>query len=326
MQLIDNYQRRFQYLRLSLTERCNFQCQYCLPNGYQVPAEGEPHFLSLSEIGHLVDAFCELGVKKIRLTGGEPTLRKDFTDIVALIRTNPAVEFLAITTNGARLAQKAQQWRDAGVDGINISIDSFRPNTFQLITGQDRLQQVLDGVDAALSAGFKSVKINTVLMKGLNDQLQDYLDWIQTHPVELRFIELMEMSDNGDFFNRWHVSGAQIEQQLLQQGWQLQVRSQLSGPAKVYAHPDYQGRIGLIMPYSKGFCEQCNRLRVSARGKFHFCLFGEQGIELRDLLQNRCQRAQLQQRVLDGLTIKPVSHYLQQHRTGVIQNLSQLGG
>ena len=324
MQLMDNYQRRFQYLRLSITEQCNFQCQYCLPQGYQ--SNKDHKFLSLSEINNIVATFTELGVHKIRLTGGEPTLRRDFTDILSMISSYPSIKELAITTNGSRLLKNITHWQQAGLTAINISIDSFSPHLFKLITGQDKLKEIIQCVEKSLEVGIKKVKINTVLMKNMNDNLSDYLAWIKHRPVDLRFIELMETGESDEVFNRYHLAGNLIETQLLAQGWQLQPKVALSGPAKVYSHSDYQGKIGLIMPYSKDFCKSCNRLRVSSLGKLHYCLFGDEAVDLRDLLVSADQKEQLKARVLASLMSKPEKHFLHDHKVGITPNLSYIGG
>jgi molybdenum cofactor biosynthesis protein A, bacterial len=324
MQLMDNYQRRFQYLRLSITEQCNFQCQYCLPQGYQ--SNKDHKFLSLSEINNIVATFTELGVHKIRLTGGEPTLRRDFTDILSMISSYPSIKELAITTNGSRLLKNITHWQQAGLTAINISIDSFSPHLFKLITGQDKLKEIIQCVEKSLEVGIKKVKINTVLMKNMNDNLSDYLAWIKHRPVDLRFIELMETGESDEVFNRYHLAGNLIETQLLAQGWQLQPKVALSGPAKVYSHSDYQGKIGLIMPYSKDFCKSCNRLRVSSLGKLHYCLFGDEAVDLRDLLVSADQKEQLKARILASLMSKPEKHFLHDHKVGITPNLSYIGG
>jgi GTP 3',8-cyclase len=324
MQLVDNYQRRFQYLRLSITELCNFQCQYCLPNGYQPNKKHQ--FLSLNEIDNVVSTFTELGVHKIRLTGGEPTLRRDFIDILSIISAYPNIKQLAITTNGSRLLKNVHYWQQAGLNAINISIDSLSPYIFKQITGQDKLRDLMQGVEKSLEVGINNVKINTVLMKNINDHLTDYLTWIKDRPVELRFIELMETKESLELFHRYHLTGHAIELQLVEQGWQLQAKEALSGPAKVYAHSDYQGKIGLIMPYSKDFCKSCNRLRVSSMGKLHYCLFGDAAIDLRDLLVSSDQKAQLKARILSSLLIKPEKHLLHTHHLGMTPNLSYIGG
>lgn len=324
MQLVDNYQRRFQYLRLSITELCNFQCQYCLPNGYR-PNKNHK-FLSLNEIDNVISTFTELGVHKIRLTGGEPTLRRDFMDILSIISAYPSIKQLAITTNGSRLLKNVHYWQQAGLNAINISIDSFSPYIFKRITGQDKLQELMQGVEKSLDVGIEKVKINTVLMKNMNDHLSDYLAWIKHRPVELRFIELMETTESRQLFNHYHLAGQAMESQLVEQGWQLQAKEALSGPAKVYAHSDYQGKIGLIMPYSQDFCKSCNRLRVSSLGKLHYCLFGDAAVDLRDLLNSPEQKAQLKARVLASLLIKPEKHLLHEHNLGITPNLSYIGG
>ncbi len=324
MQLVDNYQRRFQYLRLSITELCNFQCQYCLPNGYRPNKDHK--FLSLNEIDNVISTFTELGVHKIRLTGGEPTLRRDFMDILSIISAYPSIKQLAITTNGSRLLKNVDYWQQAGLNAINISIDSFSPYIFKRITGQDKLQELMQGVEKSLDVGIEKVKINTVLMKNMNDHLNDYLAWIKHRPVELRFIELMETTESRQLFNHYHLAGQAMESQLIEQGWQLQAKEALSGPAKVYAHSDYKGKIGLIMPYSRDFCKSCNRLRVSSLGKLHYCLFGDAAVDLRDLLSSPEQKAQLKARVLASLLIKPEKHLLHEHNLGISPNLSYIGG
>lgn len=324
MQLMDNFQRRFQYLRLSITEQCNFQCQYCLPNGYRPNKDHQ--FLSLNEIDNVVSTFTELGVHKIRLTGGEPTLRRDFIDILSIISAYPSIKQLAITTNGSRLLKNVHYWQQAGLNAINISIDSFSPYIFKQITGQDKLRELIQSVEKSLEVGIRKVKINTVLMKNMNDHLADYLTWIKDRSVELRFIELMETTESRELFNRYHLAGHVMESQLIEQGWQLQSKEAFSGPAKVYAHSDYQGKIGLIMPYSKDFCKSCNRLRVSSIGKLHYCLFGDAAVDLRDLLQSSEQKAQLKARILSSLLIKPEKHLLHTHHLGITPNLSYIGG
>ncbi|AYH02114.1 GTP 3',8-cyclase MoaA [Pectobacterium parmentieri] len=326
-QLTDAFARKFYYLRLSITDVCNFRCTYCLPDGYQANGTNPHRFLSLDEIRRVSRAFAELGTEKVRLTGGEPSLRRDFVDIIAAIRENPAIRTLAVTTNGYRLARDAAQWRDAGLTALNVSVDSLDARQFHAITGQDKFRQVMDGIDAAFNCGFAKVKVNTVLMRDVNaGSLQTFLDWIQHRPIQLRFIELMETGEGGELFRRRHVSGEVIRQQLLQQGWQQQQRARSDGPAQVFYHPDYQGEIGLIMPYEKDFCLSCNRLRVSAIGNLHLCLFGEQGIPLRDLLADDRHLDDLKMRISGGLSTKKQTHFLHDGNSGMTQNLSFIGG
>jgi len=323
--LQDNFGRQFYYLRLSITDVCNFKCDYCLPDGYQKPDTPTPE-LSLSEIGDIARAFAALGTKKIRITGGEPALRKDLPDIIELCKSTPGIESVAITTNGYRLPQYIDSWVNAGLDRLNVSIDSLDPKMFQAITGHDRLQEIMQGIKQAETIGLSSIKVNTVLMKQFNGhQLQQYLNWIKHQPITLRFIELMQTGDNLTFFNDNHIAGSGIKQQLLEQGWSPILRSKSAGPAEEFQHPDYQGRVGLIMPYSKDFCDSCNRLRVSSSGQLHLCLFGEQGLPLRHLCQHDDPEA-LQQQIIEYVKQKKVSHFLQQGETGATKHLAMIGG
>ncbi|GAA0514842.1 GTP 3',8-cyclase MoaA [Tatumella terrea] len=325
--LIDTFDRRFYYLRLSVTDVCNFRCTYCLPDGYRPQSVRNKGFLSLDEIRRVSRAFVAAGTEKIRLTGGEPSLRRDFTEIIAAVRENPELRKIAMTTNGYRMQRDIQQWRDAGLTAVNVSIDSLDARQFYAITGQDKLHQVMSGIDAAFEAGFAQVKVNTVLMKDLNShQLHTFLDWIKSRPIQLRFIELMETGEGSALFRKHHVSGEVIRQQLLRLGWQLQVRAKDDGPAQVFSHPEYQGSIGLIMPYEKDFCLSCNRLRVSAIGNLHLCLFGEHGIPLRDLLADDQHQDELLARIRHSLGRKKQTHFLHQGNTGITQNLSFIGG
>ncbi len=325
MTLVDNFDRAFPYLRLSITDVCNFRCEYCLPEGYR--CSSRPKFLTRDEIRRLVTAFAELGVWKIRLTGGEPSVRKDFTEIVDLVSHIPGVRTTAFTTNGYRLRENAQRWHDAGMRTLNVSIDSLRRDKFHSITGHDRLPDVLDGIEQSLAIGYDAVKVNVVLLKGVNDDgLADYLDYVRRRPVTVRFIELMQTGDNLAYFKQRHLSAEVIRDQLLDQGWIENIRQNGAGPAVNFTHPDYQGAIGLIAPYSKDFCLGCNRLRVTATGDLRLCLFGDIGIPLRDLLQSDDQKDALQQRIMKQLDYKKSSHFLADGETGLIPNLSATGG
>ncbi|MCC2603881.1 GTP 3',8-cyclase MoaA [Planctobacterium marinum] len=321
--LEDTFGRRFHYLRLSITDVCNFRCSYCLPDGYQCDSDRD--FLSLSEIKTIAQAFAELGTSKIRLTGGEPSLRKDLPDIIATCAQTPGIDNVVITTNGYRFPDVIDEWQDAGIGGINVSIDSLDPNVFNAITGADKLKAILAGVEKAASLGIP-VKINSVLMKGVNEQsLKQFQAWLKDTSVTLRFIELMETGLSHQFFKQHHVPGEPLKQQLLQEGWTRIVRGKSAGPAQEFQHPDYAGRIGLIMPYSKDFCDSCNRLRISATGKLHLCLFAEQGLSLREEIASGDQLA-LQHKISTMLNDKEVSHWLQDGFTGATKNLAMLGG
>jgi cyclic pyranopterin phosphate synthase len=322
--LQDNYGRKFEYLRLSITDVCNFSCDYCLPDGYD--CSGARDFLSLSEIKTLVTAFAKLGMKKIRITGGEPGLRKDLVDVIRICNNTQGIEQIALTTNGFNLENNIKQWVEAGLTHLNVSADSLDPRLFQAITGHQNLESILRGVDKAISLGLSNVKLNAVLLKTFNlDQIDQYLSWIKNKSVTVRFIELMETGDNKDYFATNHVSGEYIKQDLLAKGWTQVIKGKLAGPAQEFCHPDYQGRFGLIMPYSTDFCKTCNRLRIASNGKLHLCLFAEQGIDLRpylteDGVEHTCNA------LLAAMTNKEVGHELAKNFTGATTHLAMLGG
>ena len=321
--LEDSFGRQFHYLRLSVTEACNFRCQYCLPDGYDGPSSDE--FMSLTEIDTLLKAFATLGTSKVRLTGGEPTLRRDFLDILTLTAETPGIQRVAMTTHGGRMEKFASQWKEAGLHQVNVSIDSLDPRQFAAITGQDKLKAVLRGLDAAIEAGL-DVKVNSVLLNDFSDKrLHRFLEWLKTMPVTLRFIELMETGDLSQFFANQHQSGSPLKTSLLEMGWQPLLRRKDAGPAQEFYHPDYVGKIGLIMPYSKDFCKTCNRLRVSAPGKLHLCLFSENGIDMRDLLRAG-DVDQVVHFLREVLGQKHETHYLHEGKTGATKHLAMLGG
>ena len=261
----------------------------------------------------------------MRLTGGEPTLRRDFLDILHLTSNTPGIKRVAMTTHGARMEKLAHQWKDAGLHQVNVSIDSLDPRQFAAITGQDKLKAVLRGLDSAIDAGL-DVKVNSVLLNDFSDsRLHRFLAWLKDMPVTLRFIELMETGDLNQFFNQQHQSGSPLKSTLLEMGWQPLLRRKDAGPAQEFYHPDYAGKIGLIMPYSKDFCKTCNRLRVSAPGKLHLCLFSENGIDMRHLLAkgNVDDVVTFLQNVLGQ---KHETHYLHEGKTGATKHLAMLGG
>ncbi|HEY4531344.1 MAG TPA: GTP 3',8-cyclase MoaA [Luteimonas sp.] len=323
--LVDRFGRSFPYLRLSLTEACNYRCSYCLPDGYR--AEGRTRFLELDEIVRLVRAFAALGMSKLRLTGGEPTLRKDLLPIIAAVAAVPGIRRVAITTNGTHLPRHVRAWREAGLTALNVSLDTLDAERFRAITGHDRYAEVTEGVEMALGLGFDSVKLNAVLLRGRNDdELPAWFDYLRERDVAIRFIELMRTGDNLDFFERHHVRAEAIEQQLVEAGWSLRPRAPDAGPAREYAHPAYRGRIGIIAPYSKDFCAGCNRLRVTARGDLRLCLFGDFGIGLRPLLQSDDDFDALVARIATQLGLKAAGHGLHQGETGLTPHLASIGG
>lgn len=326
-QFEDSYLRKFYYLRLSLTDICNFKCNYCLPDGYHKNQTDPTKFLSLDEIRRVVSAFAVCGTSKIRLTGGEPTLRKDFTSIVEMVSSVPGIESIAMTTNGFRMLKDVSEWRDAGLTHINVSVDSLDPRMFYQITGENRFDQIMRGIDKAFEVGFPQIKVNAVLLKNHNyREIPAFLNWVKHRPIQLRFIELMKTGEMDNFFHQHHISGENLRDHLEKNGWQERVKAPSDGPARVFSHPDYLGEIGLIMPYEQGFCRSCNRLRVSAKGKLHTCLFGESGTGLRDLLTRDDQQNELIARIRSELRNKAESHFLQDGRSGMTPHLASIGG
>ncbi|WP_345547997.1 GTP 3',8-cyclase MoaA [Microbulbifer aestuariivivens] len=309
-----------------MTDICNFRCNYCLPDGYQCEKSlSRENPLSVTEAGTVVRAFASLGTEKIRLTGGEPSLRKDLAQLIETAKSISGIRRVAITTNGYKLPGEIDSWQGAGLDQLNVSIDSLDPQQFRAITGHDKLQTILRGIDRALELNIPT-KVNAVLLREHNlGTFNEFLEWIRSTPVSLRFIELMRTGDNREFFASNHVAGSDIENRLLRDGWSLVERERDAGPAKEFAHPDFAGRIGLIMPYSKDFCATCNRLRISAQGALHLCLFAEQGVDLRAAIAAGDHLA-LAEKIREAVCGKNASHQLQDGFTGGTRNLSMLGG
>ena len=329
MELQDTFGRKFPYIRLSITDVCNFKCTYCLPEGYKKTPGDTRSFMSGQEISRLTKALSELGVCKIRLTGGEPTVRKDFFDILNDMKQNSKIEKITMTTNGYQLDKIAKQLHQSGLDGINISIDSLDRETFKNLTGHDRLPEILNGIKILQDLNLKNIKINAVLLKGINDTEKDFetfSDFIKDNKIDFRFIELMETGDNRDYFKKNHVSANAFKDYLKKNNWIYQTFGKDSGPALNYMHPDFKGKFGLIAPYSKDFCKSCNRLRITARGDLRLCLFGNTGTSIRHLLQKDSQKDELVDLIISQLHLKKASHHLELGDTGATSNLSTTGG
>ncbi len=326
MILHDHWGRQFRYLRLSLTDACNMRCSYCLPDGYQPGGARPEPLLGRAEIRRLAWAFAHFGTRKIRLTGGEPSLRRDLPAILHDLRQQDSLQTLALTTNGLKLRQHLADWRAAGLDQLNISLDSLSPERFARITGHDRLPRLLDDIDFALADGW-ALKINTVLLREHSaPERPAFLDWLRSRPLTLRFIELMRTHDNAAWYPQQHLRGEDWLNQLVRQGWQEIRRPADAGPAREFRHPDYAGRLGFILPYSPKFCESCNRLRVSARGALHLCLFTGQGHSLRDLLQDDDQQAALRRRLQQLIQLKAAGHALLADQSGGNRHFAAIGG
>ena len=327
--LKDSFGRKFPYIRLSISDVCNFKCGYCLPDGYKIDKSDNRTFINIEEIRRLARALSELGVSKIRLTGGEPTVRKDFFEIIKIIKENSGIKKTVITTNGYRLDKIANDIKNSGLDGINISIDSLNPDTFKKITGHNRLEEILRGIKNLQELNFKNIKINAVLLKGVNDSEKDFNDWsefIKNNEIDFRYIELMQTGDNLNYFNNYHVPAKKFTDYLNNNNWVIQTFGKDSGPSKNYLNPKFKGKFGVIAPYSKDFCKSCNRLRITAKGDLRLCLFGNTGINIRHLMQKDSQIDDLKDLILKQLNFKKESHYLEIGDTGLTKNLSTTGG
>ncbi len=327
--LQDAFGRRFPYIRLSITDVCNFKCDYCLPNGYKIDKSDNRTFITAEEIKRLAKALSQLGVSKIRLTGGEPTIRKDFFEIVNILKENSGIKKTVITTNGYKLENLAEKLVESKLDGINISIDSLNKDTFKKITGHDRLEEILRGIKKLQSLGFNNIKINAVLLKNINSSEKDFEKWagfIKENDLDFRYIELMQTGDNHDYYRKFHISSKVFSEYLMKNNWIFQTLGKDAGPSKNYINPDYKGKFGLIAPYSKDFCKTCNRLRITSRGDLRLCLFGNTGINIRHLMQRDDQLEELKDLIHKQLNFKKESHYLELGETGLTNNLSTTGG
>jgi len=327
--LKDSFGRTFRYIRLSITDVCNFKCGYCLPNGYQPDKSDNRKFLHLNEIKRLAKGLSDLGVCKIRLTGGEPTVRKDFFQIIKVLKNESEIRKVVITTNGYHLDQKAKALVDSGLNGINISIDSLNRETFKNVTGHDRLPEILKGVNKLQDLGFEKIKVNAVLLNGINSSEKDFESWskfIKDNKVDFRYIELMQTGDNLGYFKKYHVSANIFKNYLNKNKWIHQTLGRDAGPSLNYINPEYKGKFGIIAPYSKDFCKTCNRLRITSRGDLRLCLFGNTGISVRHLLQKDDQLNELKDLILKQMQFKKESHYLELGDTGSTKNLSKTGG
>uniref|UniRef100_H3CU19 Molybdenum cofactor biosynthesis protein 1 n=1 Tax=Tetraodon nigroviridis TaxID=99883 RepID=H3CU19_TETNG len=284
--LTDTFGRRHNYLRVSLTEKCNLRCQYCMPeDGVKLTPRSQ--LLSTSEILKLAGLFVQEGVDKIRLTGGEPLIRPDVLEIITKLRTLEGLKTIAVTTNGINLARLLPKMKDAGVDLINISLDSLVPAKFEFIVRRRGFHKVMEGIDKAIEMGYNPVKVNCVVMRGLNeDELLDFVALTETKPLEVRFIEYMPFDGN-----KWNFKKMVSYQEMLdciRQQWPDLEKLQCghTETAKAFRVPGFKGQVGFIASMSDHFCGSCNRLRITADGNLKVCLFGNSEVSLRDLLRS----------------------------------------
>ncbi|MEQ1933749.1 MAG: GTP 3',8-cyclase MoaA [Fimbriimonadaceae bacterium] len=305
--LIDRFGRVHSYLRISVTDRCNFRCQYCMPpEGLDWLKRAD--ILSFEEIERLARLFVQMGVSKIRLTGGEPTVRKDLAELMTRLSAIDGVRSLLMTTNGTTLAAKAKIYRQAGLTGLNISLDSLKREKFLEITLRDELDRVLSGIDAALDAGFESVKINVVVMEGVNDdELLDFVELARNRPLTVRFIEFMPFEGNG-----WRpasmVSFAQMRRVIESEHELIPIDVEKNAVGKDFTIAGFLGEIGFVTSMTESFCGTCNRVRLTAEGAFKPCLFSGAEVSLRDPMRAGASDEELAAIVRSGLEKKWKAH------------------
>lgn len=305
--LDDKFGRRHTYLRVSLTDRCNFRCVYCMPaEGVDVKPKDE--ILTIEEIVRLVEVFARLGVNKVRLTGGEPTVRKGLEELIVAIKAVPGIETLLMTTNGSTLSTHALRYRQAGLDGLNISVDSLKPERFSEITRGADVTKVMDGIHAALEAGYRSVKINVVAMKGVNeDELCDFVQFAVDNAVHVRFIEFMPFAGNG--WNKAEVLTYSDMLQMVKGRFELDpVECEKSAVAKEFTVKGTPASIGFVTSVTDDFCGGCNRIRLTAEGRIKTCLFLLAGTSLRDMVRAGASDEELAQAIHEALKTKWAGH------------------
>jgi cyclic pyranopterin phosphate synthase len=329
--LVDAFGRRLTYLRVSVTDRCNLRCTYCLPEDAEFP-KGDRDFLSAEEIETMVGALVRLGIDRVRLTGGEPLVRRDILEIARRVKSLPGVRNLALSTNGTELARLAPALKAAGVDRVNISLDTLDPERFKEITRRGDLARVWEGVEAALDAGLDPVKLNAVLTGEESLEDADRLVALTLdRPLAVRFIEMMPTASNQC---PGHPGAGRLP---TCDDIRLRIEARFgplapeepefrTGPAKSFRLAGAAGTVGFITPLSHTFCAECNRLRLSARGELRLCLFAERNYPLRPCLTAPDPAAALEAEILRVLEEKPAEHMLAQGDYGNLVSFMEIGG
>lgn len=324
--LVDPFGRTISYLRVSVTDRCDLRCFYCMPeafNNYEVP----DNWLTFEEIGRVVNAFAALGVSRVRLTGGEPLVRQGLPELAGHLSSIPGITDLSLSTNANRLARNALALKQAGVSRLNISLDSLQPKRFQLIT-KGKLEKVMAGLMAAKDAAFAPIKINMVVMQGINDdEVLDMVEFCLQHGFTLRFIETMPMGHTGRKTSDSHYLSLQtVKAQLATHYNLLPSIMDGGGPAQYYTIGDTRLQIGFITPISQHFCATCNRVRLGVDGTLYLCLGHEHSVALRPLLRAGIDNDALQTVLLKALWLKPREHTFHDCNTQVMRFMSMTGG
>ena len=308
----DRFGREISYLRISVTQRCNFHCAYCGAGG------SESEELTASQLAVFARAFARAGITKIRLTGGEPLIREDIADVAAAVREAAAPETLAVTTNGHLLAQKAASLKEAGVNAVNISLDTLDGACFRRMTGRDALSAVTRGLETALAQGFDRVRVNAVLLRGVNDgEAERLVALARENPLDVRFIELMPTEDARDYREKLVTSA-----ELLARFPALVPVPGDDGAAVYYAEDGFRGRIGFISPISKKFCGACSRVRLLSNGRIKPCL-GQK--ETYDLLPFLSDEDRLLEEIREAIRKKPAGHHFED-AAGRLASMNQIGG
>ena len=326
--LVDRYGRTVDYIRLSITDRCDFRCVYCMSEDMTfLPRED---VLSLEECVRLVKAFVALGVRKVRITGGEPLVRKNALWLFQEIGQLPGLRELVVTTNGSQLEQQAQALRNAGVRRINISLDSLDAERFRKITRIGDLNKVLKGIQAAKTAKFERIKLNSVMMRGFNDdETIALVDFALQQGIDISFIEEMPLGEVDHTRTSTYISNDETLK-LLQTRYTLVSSAETTGgPARYWRIPDSETRVGFISPHSHNFCESCNRVRITCKGELYLCLGQEDKVDLMPLLRNfPNDDAPLREAIIGSMQIKPKGHDFDLRRAepAVVRFMSMTGG
>ena len=324
--LTDSFGRPIEYLRLSVTDRCDLRCFYCMPKDfrdYEIP----DHWLTFDEIERVVGAFGRLGVKRLRLTGGEPLVRKDIPDLARRLSALPGIEDLSLSTNAVKMAKHAEALAAAGVGRLNVSLDSLQPERFREITGGGRLDKVIDGLLAAKAAGLDPIKLNMVVMRGVNDdEVESMVDFCLEHGFTLRFIETMPVGETGVEASSHYIDLREIKRRLAERYELLPGAMPGGGPARYVRVSGTDLNIGFITPISQHFCETCNRVRLSVDGTLYMCLGQDHSYPLRPLLRGGVSDAELEAAVMEAMTLKPERHEFGERPGHVVRFMSMTGG
>lgn len=308
--LSDNFHRKIDYMRVSITDRCNLRCIYCMPPQGLAPIEHK-EILSYEEIMRVLRSAVKFGVRKIRITGGEPLVRKNITHLIKLIKEIEGIEDLSMTTNGVLLENYAEELSAAGLNRINVSLDSLKPEKYAEITRGGELNVVLQGIEAAEIAGLKPVKINMVPIRGINDnEIIDFAKLTEKHDYQVRFIEFMPFGTE-DLWTPERFISADEMKTIVEHSFKLApVKMKKSGPARYFRFEGASGVIGFITPLSNHFCKECNRLRLTADGKLRPCLFSETEIDLKPALRGGASDSEIERLITLAVAVKPEGHTL----------------